>query len=71
MGGKDIPDLLNADKHSLASRKKTDENKRKEHVKMNEIIQKINIDTIMKLNEEKRKQGSDDDGIHVEADMVQ
>ena len=39
MGGKDIPDLLNADKHSLAVRKKTDENKRKEHFKMNEIIQ--------------------------------
>ncbi len=36
-----------------------------------EIIQKINIDTIMKFNEEKRKQGSDDDGIHVEANMVQ
>ena len=39
MGGKDIPDLLNADKHSLALRKKTDENKRKEYFKMNEIIQ--------------------------------
>ena len=35
-----------------------------------EIIQKINIDTIMKLNEEKRKQGSDDDGIFFDAIMV-
>lgn len=34
-----------------------------------EIIQKINIDTIMKLNEEKRKQGSDDDGIFFDAIM--
>lgn len=32
-----------------------------------EIIQKINIDTIMKLNEEKRKQGSDNDGIFFDA----
>lgn len=32
-------------------------------MELHEIIQKINIDTIMKLNEEKRKQGSDDDGI--------
>lgn len=34
-----------------------------------EIIQKINIDTIMKLNEEKRKQGSDDDGIFFDVIM--
>lgn len=34
-----------------------------------EIIQKISIDTIMKLNEEKRKQGSDDDGIFFDAIM--
>lgn len=34
-----------------------------------EIIQKINVDTIMKLNEEKRKQGSDDDGIFFDAIM--
>lgn len=34
-----------------------------------EIIQKINIDTIMKLNEEKRKQGSDNDGIFFDAIM--
>lgn len=38
-------------------------------MELNEIIQKINIDTIMKLNEEKRKQGSDDDGIFFDAIM--
>lgn len=36
-------------------------------MELHEIIQKINIDTIMKLNEEKRKQGSDDDGIFFDA----
>ena len=38
-------------------------------MELNEIIQKINIDTIMKLNEEKRKQGSDDDGIFFDVIM--
>ena len=38
-------------------------------MELNEIIQKINIDTIMKLNEEKRKQGSDDDGIFFDTIM--
>lgn len=38
-------------------------------MELNEIIQKINIDTTMKLNEEKRKQGSDDDGIFFDAIM--
>ena len=38
-------------------------------MELHEIIQKINIDTIMKLNEEKRKQGSDDDGIFFDAIM--
>lgn len=38
-------------------------------MELNEIIQKINIDTIMKLNEEKRKQGSDDDSIFFDAIM--
>lgn len=36
-------------------------------MELNEIIQKINIDTIMKLIEERRKQGSDDDGIFFDA----
>lgn len=34
-----------------------------------EIIQKFDIDTIKRLNEEKRKQGSDDDGIFFDAIM--
>lgn len=38
-------------------------------MELHEIIQKINIDTIMKLNEEKRKQGSNDDGIFFDAIM--
>lgn len=38
-------------------------------MELNEIIQKINIDTIMKLNEEKRKQGSNDDGIFFDVIM--
>ena len=38
-------------------------------MELSEIIQKINIDTIMKLNEEKRKQGSDDDGIFFDVIM--
>ena len=38
-------------------------------MELNEIIQKINIDTIMKLNEEKRKQGSDDDDIFFDVIM--
>lgn len=38
-------------------------------MELNEIIQKINIDTIMKLNEEKKKQGSDNDGIFFDVIM--
>lgn len=34
-----------------------------------EIIQKINIDTIAKLNEEKKKQGGDDESIFFDAIM--
>ena len=38
-------------------------------MELSEIIQKINIDIIAKLNEEKKKQGSDDDGIFFDAIM--
>lgn len=38
-------------------------------MELHEIIQKINIDIIAKLNEEKKKQGSDDDGIFFDVIM--
>lgn len=36
-----------------------------------ENIQKLDINIIKRLNEEKKKQGIDNDGFHVEANMVQ
>lgn len=38
-------------------------------MELQEIIQKLNIDMIAKLNTEKKKQGSDDDGIFFDAIM--
>lgn len=38
-------------------------------MELQEIIQKFNIDMIAKLNAEKKKQGSDDDGIFFDAIM--
>lgn len=38
-------------------------------MELNEIIQKFDIDMIKRLNEEKKKQGSDNDGIFFDAIM--
>lgn len=38
-------------------------------MELNEIIQKLDINMIKRLNEEKKKQGSDDDGIFFDAIM--